>query len=62
MRRDEKIKDDVVSTWHQLASGVGSDGICGSEAAVALERDFYSERSGYIIPGIEADLVAPGRE
>lgn len=56
------MKDDVVSTWHWLASGVGSDGICGREAAVALKRDFYSERSGYVIPGIEADLVAPGRE
>lgn len=56
------MKDDVVSTWHWLASGVGSDGICGREAAVALEHDFYSERTGYVIPGIEADLVAPGRE
>lgn len=36
LRVDEKIKDDVLSSWYWLASVVGSDNACDKEAAVAL--------------------------
>lgn len=61
--RVDEIKCDVLSTWHWLASAVGSDNVCDKETAVALAcQSLFRTKVGILSQELRQGLVAPSRE